>query len=83
MTIFINGRQKLAKRPPTIEGLEVDEFIHRNADPIWLHQNEMWEYMIEPDFQVPVPEEDNFSSQPRPGYDKKIHFDEEEIELPF
>ena len=45
MTIFINGRQKLAKRPPTIEGLEVDEFIHRNADPIWLHQNEMWEYM--------------------------------------
>jgi len=23
----------------------VDEFIRRNADPIWLHQNEMWEYM--------------------------------------
>ena len=25
--------------------MSVDEFIRRNADPIWLHQNEMWEYM--------------------------------------
>jgi hypothetical protein len=25
--------------------MDVDEFIRRNADPIWLHQNEMWEYM--------------------------------------
>jgi hypothetical protein len=25
----------------------VEEFIRRNADPIWLHQNEMWEYMPE------------------------------------
>ena len=33
------------KRPPTIDGLDVDEFIRRNADPIWIHQNEMWEYM--------------------------------------
>ena len=46
MTIFINGKQKRVKRPPTIDGLGVDEFIRRNADPIWLHQNEMWEYMI-------------------------------------
>jgi hypothetical protein len=28
-----------------IEGLPVDEFIARNADPIWLHQNELWELM--------------------------------------
>lgn len=34
-------------RPPMIEGLEADEFIRQNADPIWLHQNEMWE-LIEP-----------------------------------
>jgi hypothetical protein len=47
MTIFINGKQKRVKRPPTIEGIDVDEFIRRNADPIWLHQNEMWEYMDE------------------------------------
>jgi hypothetical protein len=49
MTVFINGKQKRVKRPPTIDGLDVDEFIQRNADPIWLHQNEMWEYMIDED----------------------------------
>jgi hypothetical protein len=47
MTIFIDGKQKRVKRPPTIDGMDVDEFIRRNADPICLHQNEMWEY-IEP-----------------------------------
>ncbi len=45
MTIFINGKQKRVRRPPTVDGMDVDEFIRRNADPIWLHQNEMWEYM--------------------------------------
>jgi len=33
------------KRPPTIDVMDIDEYIQRNADPIWLHQNEMWEYM--------------------------------------
>ena len=42
MTIFINGKQKRVKRPPTIDGIDLDDFIQRNADPIWLHQNEMW-----------------------------------------
>ncbi len=45
MTIFINGKQKRVRRPPMIDGMDVDEFIRRNADPMWLHQNEMWEYM--------------------------------------
>jgi 16S rRNA U516 pseudouridylate synthase RsuA-like enzyme len=45
MTIFVNGKQKRVKRPVTIDGMDVDEFIRRNADPIWLHQKEMWEYM--------------------------------------
>lgn len=45
MWIFINGKQKRVRRPQLIEGLTVDEFIARNADPIWLHQNEMWELM--------------------------------------
>ena len=45
MTVFMNGKQKRVKRPPTIEGMDPDEFIRRNADPIWLHQNEMWEYI--------------------------------------
>jgi hypothetical protein len=45
MIVFINGKQKRVKRPPTIDGMGVDEFIRRNADPLWLHQNEMWEDM--------------------------------------
>jgi len=45
MTIFIHGKQKRVLRPPTIDGMSVEEFIRRNADPIWLHQNEMWEYI--------------------------------------
>ena len=49
MTIFINGKQKSVKRPPTIDGMDADEFIINNADPIWLHQNEMWEYMEAPE----------------------------------
>lgn len=47
MTIFIRGKMKRVRRPPTIEGLPVEEFIRRNADPLWLHQNEMWEYIEE------------------------------------
>jgi hypothetical protein len=54
MTIFINGKQKRVPRPQLIEGLPVDEFIDRNADPIWLHQNEMWEFM--------TPEDDGYTS---------------------
>jgi hypothetical protein len=49
MMVFINGKQKWVPRPPTIDGLPVDEFIARNADPIWLHQNEMWELMAPDD----------------------------------
>jgi hypothetical protein len=45
MTIFVNGKQKRVKRPPTIDGMSVDDFIMNNADPIFLHQNELWEYM--------------------------------------
>lgn len=60
MTIFIHGKQKRVKRPPTIDGMDVDEFIRRNADPIWLHQNEMWEYMDEgPDREMGDPEVDS------------------------
>jgi hypothetical protein len=47
MIVFMNGKQKRVPRPPTIDGIPVEEFIRRNADPIWLHQNEMWEYMPE------------------------------------
>jgi hypothetical protein len=52
MTVFMNGKQKRVKRPATIDGMDVDDFIGNNADPIGLHQNEMWEYMD-------LPEEDD------------------------
>jgi hypothetical protein len=47
MTIFIGGKQKRIKRPPTVEGMDADEFILQNADPTWMHQNEMWEMLQE------------------------------------
>ncbi len=43
MTLFVRGKQKRVPRLVTIEGGDVDEFIARNADPIWLHLHEMWE----------------------------------------
>ena len=43
--VFMNGKQVRVKRPQSIDGMDVDEFILKNADPIWLHQNEMWEYI--------------------------------------
>jgi len=45
MWVFMNGKQVRIKRPPTIDSMDVDEFILKNADPVWLHQNEMWEYI--------------------------------------
>ena len=55
MTIFIHGKMKRVRRPPTIDGIPVDEFIRRDADPIWLHQNGLWEYMDQPDSPTPRP----------------------------
>jgi hypothetical protein len=49
MTIVINGKQQRVPRPPLIDGLPIDEFIARNADPIWLHENGLWELMIPDD----------------------------------
>ena len=65
MTIFLNGKQKRVKRPPTIEGMDVDEFIRANADPIWLHQNELWEYM-QPEYEEDSQETDSAQSESCP-----------------
>ena len=43
--VFLNGKQVKIKRPPMIEGIVAEEYIQQNADPIWLHQNGMWEYI--------------------------------------
>ncbi|MFZ4524704.1 MAG: hypothetical protein ACOYOE_03915 [Chlorobium sp.] len=45
MFVFMHGKQKRVKRPLLIDGMDIDDFIMNNADPIFLHQNEMWEYM--------------------------------------
>jgi 16S rRNA U516 pseudouridylate synthase RsuA-like enzyme len=45
MIIVVNGKQKRVKRPPMVEGMTVEEFVRANADPIWLHENEMREEM--------------------------------------
>ena len=49
MIIFIHGKQKRVPRPPTIEGLPVEEFIRHNADPVWCQMNEMWDEMPQAD----------------------------------
>ncbi len=43
--VFIDGKQVRIKRTPLIDGMGVDEFIQQNTNPIFLHQNEMWEYI--------------------------------------
>jgi len=47
MTVFMNGKQVRVRRPPTIDGMDAEEFIRQNADPIWLHQNGEWEILHE------------------------------------
>ncbi len=41
--VFMNGKQVRVKRQRTIEGIPVDEYIERNADPVWLQQNGLYE----------------------------------------
>ena len=48
--VFMNGKQVKIKRPPTIDGVDVDDFIRENADPPWLHQNGMHEILHEREF---------------------------------
>ena len=45
MWVFIGGKQVRVKRPPTIDGVLENEWIEQNADPVWLHQNEMWDVL--------------------------------------
>lgn len=60
MTIFINGKQKRVPRPPTIDGLPVEEFLAQNADPTWLHENGLWEMIPTDDCRIGVTATDNW-----------------------
>lgn len=80
MIIFINGKQKRVKRPPTINGLSVDEFISRNADPIWLHQNEMWDAIkTEPGYL----ENDDAQPKSSSATSNELIIPEDDIDIPF
>ncbi len=41
--VFMSGKQVRIRRQPTIDGIPVDEYIERNADPVWLQQNGLYE----------------------------------------
>ena len=57
-TVFIGGKMKRVRRPPTIDGMDAAEFIRRNADPILLHEMEMWELMEQPDTPADADDEE-------------------------
>lgn len=40
-TVFMNGKQKRVRRPPHVDGVPLEEFL-KGADPIFLHEAEMW-----------------------------------------
>ncbi len=48
-TVFINGKQKRVRREPVVEGLPVDEFLRRHADPVLLHRLGRWERIEQPE----------------------------------
>ncbi len=97
MIIFINGRQKRVPRPPQIGGMSVHEYIARNADPIWLQQNGMWEYRradddVEIVGDVPTPSHSQYSTHSVPDPEDSFEIlesfgndstGEEEEEIPF
>ncbi len=43
MMIFVRGKQKRIRRPATINGIDVEQFIADNADDIWLLQEGRYE----------------------------------------
>jgi hypothetical protein len=69
-TVFFGGKMKRVRRSPMVEGMAANEFIARNADPVWLHQNEMWEDIpvARADDAVAADEEGRGSRVDQPGH---------------
>lgn len=44
-TVFMDGKMKRVRRRPTVEGTALDEFLRTHADPVFLHQEGLWEYV--------------------------------------
>jgi hypothetical protein len=78
MTVFMNGRQVRVRRPPTIDGIPMEEFIRQNADPIWLHQHGYWEILEE---RAMAEQED--MSEEHTSSIRKARVTDESDEIPF
>ena len=78
MTVFIRGKQVRVRRPPAIDGIEVEDFIRQNADPIWLHQNGYYELLEE----QTMAEQEDLSENPKPATRKSEASDESD-DIPF
>ena len=60
MTVFMNGKQVRVRRPPTIYGMDAEEFMRQNADSIGLHQNGDHEILHEREME----EQNNIPNSP-------------------
>jgi hypothetical protein len=80
MTIFVNGKQKRVKRPPTVDGIPVDEFIRNNADPIWLLKNEMYEELYQWEQERDAEEQEDSHPEQATDYSKSGRLDNEDLD---
>lgn len=78
MTVFMNGRQVRVRRPPTVDGMPVEEFIRQNADPSWLHQHGYWEILHEREMAEP-----EIMGEPQTPGIRKARGTDESDEIPF
>lgn len=76
MTVFMNGKQVRVRRPPTIDGMDPEEFIRHNADPIWLHQNGCYEILDEREMEE---QKCPFTHRPPTAGKPKISDDSDDI----
>ena len=77
MTVFMNGKQVRVRRPPTIDGMDPEDFIRQNADPIWLHQHGYWDILHEH-----AMEEQETLAQTPTGTRNPLHIDDSD-DIPF
>ena len=65
MTVFMNGKQVRVRRPATVDGMDVEDYIRCNADDIWLHQHGYWDTLDER-YAPKEDEPENETSDPPP-----------------
>lgn len=78
MIVFMNGKQIRVRRPSTIDGMDAEEFIRQNADPIWLHQHGYCEILHE----HTMVKQDHLANPPTPGTRKSSSIDDSD-DIPF